>query len=158
MVSGDGWRHIRLWNCLVFVQIHARCAAQYPPECSLGPLAYHILPPTAVCPSVLERCSSNKSPHMSVSNTNVSLAETPTTSTDVTTSHTHLVIRRESQLMNPTNQLQFQICPPPNTRPLLVFINPKSGGKQGERLYRKFQYLLNPRQVYNMAAGGPAQG
>ncbi|CAB3228451.1 unnamed protein product [Arctia plantaginis] len=57
-------------------------------------------------------------------------------------------------------QKTFVIKPIPtaNVKPVLVFINPKSGGNQGAKLLQKFQWLLNPRQVFDLTQGGPGPG
>ncbi|WAR04091.1 DGKB-like protein [Mya arenaria] len=112
-------------------QLHNRCASQVKPECDLGPNRDHILPPTAICPAVLDRKTGEKR----------ALTRTDSTVFD-----------------GSAGQSSFQISPVDNAHPLLVFVNPKSGGKQGSRIMRKFQYLLNPRQVYDIMKGGPQVG
>ncbi|XP_076064042.1 retinal degeneration A isoform X3 [Oratosquilla oratoria] len=58
------------------------------------------------------------------------------------------------------DQKPFAIKPIPNAnvKPVIVFINPKSGGNQGAKLMQKFQWLLNPRQVFDLTQGGPKAG
>ncbi|XP_065345431.1 diacylglycerol kinase zeta-like isoform X3 [Cloeon dipterum] len=58
------------------------------------------------------------------------------------------------------DQRAFVIKPIPTVtvKPVIVFINPKSGGNQGAKLLQKFQWLLNPRQVFDLTQGGPKMG
>ncbi|XP_055687739.1 diacylglycerol kinase 1 isoform X3 [Lutzomyia longipalpis] len=107
--------------------IHNRCAASVKAECNLGEFANLIIPPTAICPAVLDRQRS----------VNVATA------------------KGKAPAPAPTH---FQITSEPTSCPLLVFVNPKSGGRQGHRILRKFQYMLNPRQVYDLSKGGPMEG
>lgn len=47
---------------------------------------------------------------------------------------------------------------PQNSCPLLVFVNPKSGGLKGRDLLYSFRKLLNPHQVFELTNGGPLPG
>uniref|UniRef100_A0A1B0FIQ5 Diacylglycerol kinase (ATP) n=1 Tax=Glossina morsitans morsitans TaxID=37546 RepID=A0A1B0FIQ5_GLOMM len=108
-------------NCVwCHMMLHNRCASSVKKECTLGEFAELIVPPTAICPAVLDR-------QRSVNQTNKA---------------THFQI----------TAIDDSNCP------LLVFVNPKSGGRQGDRILRKFQYMLNPRQIYDLSKGGPKEG
>ncbi|XP_077876919.1 diacylglycerol kinase theta isoform X3 [Ictidomys tridecemlineatus] len=47
---------------------------------------------------------------------------------------------------------------PSDCCPLLVFVNPKSGGLKGRDLLCSFRRLLNPHQVFELTNGGPLPG
>ncbi|XP_062709289.1 diacylglycerol kinase 1 isoform X3 [Aedes albopictus] len=108
------------------MMLHNKCASLVKAECSLGEFANMVLPPTVICPAVLDRQKS--------------------------------INYATSRGKNVPSTIHFQITATENICPLLVFINPKSGGRQGDRILRKFQYLLNPRQVYDLSKGGPLEG
>ncbi|XP_048050085.1 diacylglycerol kinase gamma isoform X2 [Megalobrama amblycephala] len=121
------------------ITLHNKCASNVKPECDGGPLKDHTLLPSYICPVVLDRQPAVKRGEGESS---------PSTSPDDT-----------GQCFKFTGDGQaLQITPLPGTHPLLVLVNPKSGGRQGERVLRKFQYLLNPRQVYSLERGGPMAG
>ncbi|XP_031560533.1 diacylglycerol kinase beta-like isoform X1 [Actinia tenebrosa] len=109
---------------------HNKCATNISPECNLGLHRDHILPPTSISPAGLDKRSS----------------------TDVDSP------KKKANSYASFEGMPMQITPLPGTHPLVVFINPKSGGRQGSRLLHKFQYLLNPRQVFNLGDGGPVPG
>ncbi len=40
----------------------------------------------------------------------------------------------------------------------IVFVNPKSGGHKGEKLYEKLKYYFKNDQLFNLSDGGPKMG
>ncbi|XP_035552186.1 diacylglycerol kinase alpha isoform X2 [Canis lupus baileyi] len=131
-------KKIRIYHSLVglhcvwcHLEIHDDCLQAMGHECDCGLLRDHILPPSSIYPSVLASGQERK------------------------------ISKTSQKTLDDLNLSTFEalrIDPVPNTHPLLVFVNPKSGGKQGERVLWKFQYLLNPRQVFNLLKDGPEPG
>ncbi|XP_035459865.2 diacylglycerol kinase beta isoform X3 [Scophthalmus maximus] len=120
--------------------LHNKCASHVRPECDGGALRDHTLLPSYICPVVLDRHSvvkrgEGESP--------------PSTSPD----DANQIFK-----FSPGDGQALQVTPLPGSHPLLVLVNPKSGGRQGERVLRKFRYLLNPRQVYSLEREGPMGG
>ncbi|CAG9534868.1 unnamed protein product [Cercopithifilaria johnstoni] len=77
-----------------------------------------------------------------------------------------LQTRKRKKVAKRKKRRLFRIRPMPlddgtwlPSQPLLVFVNPKSGGNKGSKLLRTFCWLLNPRQVFDVTAmKGPEFG
>ncbi|XP_065052718.1 diacylglycerol kinase beta-like isoform X2 [Rhopilema esculentum] len=109
--------------------VHNKCVPHVSQECTLGRHRDHILPPICMTPMTLTKQEEERKNDEGKKNSVISF-----------------------------DGMVMQISPLPGTHPLVVFVNPKSGGRQGARLLNKFRYLLNPRQVFNLAEGGPLAG
>ncbi|XP_049645659.1 diacylglycerol kinase theta isoform X3 [Suncus etruscus] len=74
----------------------------------------------------------------------------------------YMLVRETAVCGHPLNALVLpevlHMKLPPSCRPLLVFVNPKSGGLQGRDLLSSFRKLLNPHQVFDLTNGGPVPG
>eukprot|EP01137_Pigoraptor_chileana_P029287 Opistho-2@14329 len=115
--------------------VHDECQAEYPKTCDLGEFRRLIIPATGF---TLKTSSSTEEPTAKMAE--MGLSESP------------------SSKGLAFNSMEMEIHAAPNSCPLVVFINPHSGGRQGVKLLRTFKYLLNPRQVFDLSQGGPIPG
>ncbi|XP_038947477.1 diacylglycerol kinase theta isoform X5 [Rattus norvegicus] len=68
------------------------------------------------------------------------------------------VLVDEEPLLDRLRDIRQHTKLPPDCCPLLVFVNPKSGGLKGRELLCSFRKLLNPHQVFELTNGGPLPG
>ncbi|KAJ6219702.1 hypothetical protein RDWZM_005514 [Blomia tropicalis] len=99
------------------------------------------------------RRSNRRHSHATVSSLSSSLL-----SADSKDSYSHGNTATSTFLHNVHRSFAIKPIPSTDLKPLLVFINPKSGGNQGAKLIQKFQWHLNPRQVFDLSQGGPRLG
>ncbi|KJE89612.1 diacylglycerol kinase 1 [Capsaspora owczarzaki ATCC 30864] len=123
------------------LSVHNDCKEKQSPVCELGQYRQLMLPPTAFCLRELNHVVADAAGSIAGGAAAAAAGSVADGSPDYSTIESPLVI-----------------VPPPNTTPIVVFINPASGGNQGVKLLRTFKNLINPRQVFDLQQGGPMAG
>ena len=149
-------------------------------ECNFGELNQLIVPPNWIIKSVASSHAATSALHQKAMSFRSSFMRTFQRNSKRHCQQQSQQQQQQSQLDNRQSQVEshnendshtskainflnkvFIIRPPssPNVsliKPVLGLINPKSGGKLGPTLYKKFTWLLNARQVFDLTApGGP---
>nr|CAD2158672.1 unnamed protein product [Meloidogyne enterolobii] len=138
--------------------LHSKCISLWPTACDFGQLAASILPPVNIIPTFLDRSTTSATTNNTSATVSTITTILPSTSQQQPQIQNTATINNNGASGGPLQLKTIPLSPNSRSRPLLVLINPKSGGRQGERIFRKLQYLLNPRQVYNLIKDGPEPG
>uniref|UniRef100_A0A3B4ZZX0 Diacylglycerol kinase n=1 Tax=Stegastes partitus TaxID=144197 RepID=A0A3B4ZZX0_9TELE len=122
------------------ITLHNKCASHVKAECDGGALRDHTLLPSYICPVVL---GSEEVPVPPEPQTGVQFGSRRT---DGGVSPIKDACFNYNQRAVNTNMMFCRISPLPGTHPLLVLVNPKSGGRQGE----SFAFWNLCCQIYQM--------
>lgn len=78
---------------------------------------------------------------------------------DVLILPSNLITASEATAIADEEPKNWKIVNLPNaSRPIIAFVNPKSGGNLGQDIIVKLNKLLNPHQVFDLNRGGPKAG
>lgn len=118
--------------------------------CDLGQFAAAVLPPSWIVKRPRRgsfKSSLKSSPNKAARRRRQLMAKRESEDATATASAREAREAREEEELTPKSAFCIKPIPSNAVAPVLVFLNPKSGGNQGAKLMQKFQWLLNPRQV-----------
>ncbi|XP_041095767.1 diacylglycerol kinase zeta-like [Polyodon spathula] len=131
-------------------------------SCSWCKQAYHNKVTCFMLQQIKEPCSLGAHASVTVPPTWIIRVRRPQTSLKASKKKKRTSFKRKSSKkgVEEGRWKPFIVKPVPSLqmKPLLVFVNPKSGGNQGAKIIQSFMWYLNPRQVFDLSQGGPKEG